>query len=75
MEEFDLEMVSRLDFYKAQEYVKKYFLPLKNGRHAIYMDGHFQWMDKRVVRTTYLNRMEKEIESVGIFTNTRHYKG
>jgi len=62
MDEFDLVRVSLLKFEEAKEYVSKYFVPLRDGLHAVYINGSYQLLDKGVVRSTYFDRMEKEIE-------------
>ena len=50
MDEFDLVRVSLLKFEEAKEYVSKYFVPLRDGLHAVYINGSYQLLDKGVVR-------------------------
>ena len=59
--EFNLDKLKTLNISKGQEYIKKYFVPLRNGEHAVFMEGKFTIMKQEAVKQTYFNRMSVEI--------------
>jgi len=62
-ENFSLDRVNDLSKKEAQEYLKKYFIPLTNSNHAFYMDGTYQILENKVIKSTYFNRMPKELNA------------
>ena len=44
---------------QCQEYLKKYFVPLMDGNHAVLKDGNYEILDQPTVTKVYFNRMPK----------------
>lgn len=61
MEEFSLAKVQLFNQSDAQNYISKYFIPLQSGNHAVYMNGKFNIMEQRLVKSTFFNRMSNEL--------------
>ena len=61
MENFCLDRIKNLSQIEAKEYLTKYFIPLTDGNHAFYINGKFQIYDSKVIKSTYFNRMSKEL--------------
>ena len=57
MQEFDFTHLEQLNLQQSKDYVKQYFVPLKNGDHAVYYDGCFKIMESAKGKATYFNRM------------------
>jgi hypothetical protein len=61
MENFDLSRVKSLSQIEAIAYIKQYFFPLDNGNHAMYVNGKYEQFETKVIKSTYFNRMSKEL--------------
>ena len=46
----------------AKDYIKRYFVPLSNGTHAMLINGKYEIKEDSDVKRTYFNRMPKEIQ-------------
>jgi hypothetical protein len=70
MDNFSLDTVKALSQNDALEYVKKYFIPLDNGNHAMRINGKFEVVETKVIKSTYFNRMSKEINEFYFYKYT-----
>jgi hypothetical protein len=61
IENFSLDKIKNLSQNEAKSYLIKYFIPLTDGNHAFYHNGKFEILDTKVVKSTYFNRMSKEL--------------
>jgi hypothetical protein len=61
IENFSLDKIENLSQNDAKEYLTKYFIPLTDGNHAFYHNGEFEILETKVVKSTYFNRMSKEL--------------
>jgi hypothetical protein len=61
MENFDLNKVKQLSPIMLKEYVDKYFIPLTDGNHALYVNGKYEIYDDTVIKKTYFKRMSSEL--------------
>ena len=52
MENFSLDHIKTLSQNDAKVYLIKYFLPLTDGNHAFYINGKFQILDTKVIKST-----------------------
>ena len=46
----------------AKEYIKRFFVPLSNGTHAMLINGKYEIKEDADVKRTYFNRMTKELQ-------------
>ena len=46
-----------LTLKKCQAYVAQYFVPLKDGNHAVFEDGRYIIRDQATLKSVYFNRM------------------
>ena len=60
---FKLSEVKNLSQTDAKTYVTKYFVPLSNGGHAHFINGKYELIDDKIVKSTYFNRMSKELNT------------
>lgn len=58
---FSLDHIKNLSPNDAKEYLTKYFIPLTDGNHAFYLNGKFHISEPKVIKSTYFNRMSKEL--------------
>ncbi len=58
---FDLNKVKTLSPMDAKLYVDKYFIPLTDGNHALYVNGKYEILEDTVVKKTYFKRMSSEL--------------
>lgn len=58
---FNLNKIKTLSPIDAKTYITKYFVPLSNGNHAMYIDGVYVVKDDGEVKRSYFNRMQKEL--------------
>jgi hypothetical protein len=61
LENFSLAKIESLCAIDAKAYLMKYFVPLSDGNHAFYEDGKFVIREQKVIKSTYFNRMSKEL--------------
>ena len=61
IENFSLDQIKTLSQNDAKVYLIKYFLPLTDGNHAFYINGNFQILETKVIKSTYFNRMSEEL--------------
>lgn len=61
IENFSLDHIKNLSQNEAKEYLIKYFVPLTDGKHAFYMNGKFNISETKDIKSTYFNRMSKEL--------------
>ena len=52
---FKLSEVKNLSQTDAKTYVTKYFVPLSNGGHAHFINGKYELIDDKIVKSTYFN--------------------
>lgn len=64
-ENFDLVKINTLTqqdrLGEAKQYLVKYFVPLKTGEHAFFDDGKWDVFNQDVIKRTYFNRMNKDL--------------
>jgi len=58
---FNLSKIKTLSPIDAKAYITKYFIPLDNGNHAMFVDGVYKIKDDQEVKRSYFNRMQKEL--------------
>ena len=46
---------------ECQEYIKKYFVPLRDGNHGVFENGKYEIKDESTVKKVYFNRMPNYI--------------
>ena len=63
MNNFKLAQVKNLSQSDAKAYVTKYFVPLSNGGHAHLINNKYELIDDKIVKSTYFNRMSKELNT------------
>ena len=61
MKSFSFDKLDSLNLEKAKQYITKYFVPLKNGDHAVYIDDDYTIMTQNDVKKTYFDRMSSEL--------------
>ena len=61
--EFSFIKLEKKNLESQKEYIKQYFVPLKNGDHAVFIDGDFTIMTQGDVSKTYFNRMSSELNN------------
>jgi hypothetical protein len=61
IENFSLDLIKSLSQNQAKEYLTKYFIPLTNGNHAFLVNGKYEIYETKVIKSTYFNRMSKEL--------------
>jgi hypothetical protein len=61
IENFSLDYIKNLSQNDAKEYLTKYFVPLTDGNHAFYINGKFEIYETKIIKSTYFNRMSKEL--------------
>jgi hypothetical protein len=60
---FDLNKFKYLSPVDAKQYITRYFVPLSNGTHAMYIDGQYVIREDQEIKRTYFNRMSKELSN------------
>ena len=60
---FNLDYIRTCSPNDAKAYIDRYFIPLTDGRHAVYSNGTYSLLDQYVVKNTYFKRMSKELET------------
>ncbi len=63
MDNFNLEKINTLCLNDQKEYVKKYFVPLANGQHAVLFNGSYEIQDESQINKAFFNRMSKELKT------------
>lgn len=63
MNNFKLAEVKNLSQSDSKIYVSKYFVPLSNGGHAHLINNKYELIDDKIVKSTYFNRMSKELNT------------
>ena len=58
---FDLIDPATKSLEECQEYIKQYFVPLRDGNHAIFENGKYEIKDKIALKDVYFNRMPEYI--------------
>ena len=61
IENFSLDLIKSLSQNQAKEYLIKYFIPLTNGNHAFLVNGKYEIYETKIIKSTYFNRMSKEL--------------
>lgn len=61
--EFSFQKLENKNLESQKTYITKYFVPLKNGDHAVFIDGDFTIMSQGDVSKTYFNRMSTELNN------------
>ena len=58
---FNLAFAKNLSNSEAKTYITKYFVPLSSGGHAFLANNKYNLIDDKIVKSTYFNRLSKEI--------------
>ena len=53
MENFNLEKINTLCLNDQKEYLKKYFVPLANGQHAVLSNGSYEIQDESHINKAF----------------------
>lgn len=68
---FSFDEIDALNFTQQKEYIKKYFIPLKTGDHAIFENEKWKIVDDSVIRKVYFNRLANDLSKFYF----KEYKG
>lgn len=63
MEKFNLSYLKTLAPSESKAYVTKFFIPLSSGDHAMLKNDSYEIITDKIVKTTYFNRMSKELNN------------
>ena len=61
MENFDFDKLKNLNFAQQKEYITKYFIPLNNGSHCLFVNGSYELMTDEVIKKVYFKRFDKKL--------------
>ena len=50
---------SHMTLAQCKDYLSRYFVPLKDGCHAVFEDGHYVIRDQPTIKKVYFDRMPK----------------
>lgn len=60
-ENFNLKEINEMSKKDQIKYIDKYFFPIDDGTHAMFKDGKYTIIDTPTLKSTYFNRMPKEL--------------
>jgi hypothetical protein len=58
---FDFKVLEDLSLKEQKNYLKQFFIPLKNGSHVLVDNDTFEIFSQTDIKNTYFNRMPKEL--------------
>lgn len=58
---FSFDVINNLSPNDAKEYIKKYFVPLTDGGHAILKNGVYDIVEDKVISKVYFQRLNTEL--------------
>lgn len=61
MSEFSISTIKNLGRDDARQYMTKYFVPLRNGNHAMLIKGEYVEISVKTLRDTYFKKIPKDI--------------
>ena len=60
---FSITLCKTLNLSDAKAYIKKFFIPLADGNHAVLENGNYVIKNTETIKTAILNRLNKELQT------------